>query len=141
MNDYIHWKTLQKYIKAKYNIGITIKEFKNELKEMYFICKEDCDLSVVTINDNGITTYFNSNRKHIPAESIFAKLFNCDLAYDEKGIMICWKPLHIEFAERNISLNEVQELETKMFYNKTKNSNQNQEIEYELEQHEGMQMT
>ena len=140
MNGYIHWKTLKEYIKDKYDIDIVIKPFENDLKEMYFICKEECDLSVVIKDDNGIMTYLNSDNKRIPAENIFAELFNTDIAYDEKGIMIYWKTLDIEFGERGISLKEIPNLETQLFYNKADKLMEKQETKNVPVPHEEIQM-
>lgn len=121
MDKRIHFNTIQRYFKIKYNADIEQREFaNNKTGEVYnVIYPKGTDIAVFSARDSGQYVCVDSNGEVIPSENIIGYVNGVNVTKDEHDLMFAEKDLVLHFDNETVDIAQLIEREKAMYPERT----------------------
>ena len=121
MDKRIHFNTIQKYFKEKFNVDIEQKEFvNNKTGEVYnVVYKKGTDIAVFT--EKGIDEFIciDSNGDKVEKENIIGYVNGVNTTKDEHGLMFSEKDLVLHFDNKAVDVAQLIQREKELYPERT----------------------
>lgn len=106
MDKRIHFNTIQRYLKTKYNADIEQREFvNNKTGEIYnVIFPKGTDIAVFSVKDDKSYICIDSSGEEVDKKNIIGYVNNADTSKDEFGILFSEKDLVLHFRNETIDV-------------------------------------
>lgn len=121
MDKRIHFNTIQRYLKTKYNADIEQREFvNNKTGEIYnVILPKGTDIAVFSVKNDKSYICIDSSGEEVDKKNIIGYVNNADTSKDEFGILFSEKDLVLHFRNETIDVAQLIEREKAIYPERT----------------------